>query len=312
MKYSVEYKSVLVLLSTYNGEKYLVDLLESLFVQKGVDVFILVRDDGSLDSTLKILNDYSSKLINMTVLAEDNIGCALSFNRLMIYALTMTRKFEYYAFCDQDDVWDDDKLSCALNNLEKNSGKSLRLYTSAYRVVDENLNFQYTRNLTYWHSLGEALIRINTLGCTQVFSKGLLEEAIKISGIQESNSKGMPNHDGWMYLTAITLNAHIYHDSVPHINYRQHDSNVVGAFSDGLVYRFKRILASKNIKSRISNILLNTFDNLDIESEELLALNSTYKNSVSTKLKLIFSKEMMTNSITVNLAYRMLIIFNRF
>ena len=312
MKYYNKYKSVLVLLSTYNGEKYLSEQLESLFRQQGVNLFILVRDDGSSDSTLKILNEYSSDYPNITILSEDNIGCALSFNRLMSYADTVMAKFDYYAFCDQDDVWDEDKLSRAVFNLEKYKEKSLRLYTSAYRVVDENLNFQYNQNFSYRHSLGEALMMINTMGCTQVFSKELLEQAIKISNIEESNSIDMPNHDGWMYLTAIALNSNIYHDSNPHINYRQHGNNVVGAFEASFKNRLKRILANKNIKSRISNILLYTFDNLDDEREQLLALNATYQTSLQKKIKLIFSKEMLTNSFTVNIAYRILLILNKF
>ena len=304
-------KSVLVLLSTYNGEKYLFEQLESLIKQQGVDLFILVRDDGSSDSTLEILNRYSSQFSYITVLAEDNIGCALSFNSLMLYAYTMMAKFDYYAFCDQDDVWDEDKLSCAVFNLEKFKEKALRLYTCAYRVVNENLNFQYNQNFSYRHSLGEALMMINTMGCTQVFSNELLEQAIKISKIEESNSIGMPNHDGWMYLTAIALNSKIYHDSNPHINYRQHANNVVGAFEASFKNRLKRILANKNIKSRISNILLRTFDNLDDGTEQLLTLNATYQTSLQNKIKLIFSKEMLTNSFTVNIAYRILLILNK-
>lgn len=312
MKYRSNDKSVLVLLSTYNGEKYLSEQLESLFRQQGVNLFILVRDDGSSDSTLKILNEYSSDHHNITILSEDNIGCALSFNRLMSYAYTVMAKFDYYAFCDQDDVWDEDKLFRAVVNLDKYEKKSLRLYTSAYRVVDENLNFQYNQNFSYRHSLGEALMMINTMGCTQVFSKELLEQAIKRSNIEESNSTDMPNHDGWMYLTAITLNSNIYHDSNPHINYRQHGNNVVGAFQASFKNRFKRILANKNIKSQISNILLYSFDNIDEEIEQLLALNATYQKSISKKLKLAFSKAMMTNSITVNISYRILLVLNWF
>lgn len=312
MKNNNQYKSVLVLLSTYNGEKYLIEQLESLVKQQNINLFILARDDGSSDSTVKLLNEYASKHNNITILAENNISCALSFNRLMSYALAMMPKFDYYAFCDQDDVWDEDKLFCAVDNLEKCKENPFRLYTSAYRVVDEKLNFQYNQVFTYRHTLGEALIMINTMGCTQVFTKYLLEQAVKRSHVDESNTIGMPNHDGWMYLTAITLNAYIYHDATPHLYYRQHGNNVVGAYKASFKNRFKRISANKNIKSHISKILLDTYEDIDARRKQFLTLNATYKNSIRTKLKLIFSKEMITDSITVNLAYRILIILNWF
>ena len=102
--------SVLVMLSTYNGEKFLAQQLDSLYKQKKVDVFILVRDDGSNDKTLEILNQYKDKYGKMIVLAQSNIGVAQSFFSLMYYAVTEMPKFDFYAFCDQDDVWFENKL----------------------------------------------------------------------------------------------------------------------------------------------------------------------------------------------------------
>lgn len=303
--------TVLVLLSTYNGEKYLDEQLKSLYRQKGVNLHILIRDDGSTDSTVKKIEEYESRYNNTTVLIEKNIGCSLSFKRLMNYAKTMLPVFNYYAFCDQDDVWDDDKLMCAVECLEKNKANLLRLYTSAYRVVDEKMNFQYIQQFKYKHTLGESLIMINKLGCTQVYSHDLMEQALKICHV-DSYSSGMPNHDGWLYLTAITLSSYIYHDDNPHINYRQHGNNVSGANQASFINRFKRTLKGKNIRSRIAKILIETYDDIEENKKQLLRLNITYSNSFRTKLKLLFLKEMSTNTLSINIAFRILILFNNY
>lgn len=220
--------------------------------------------------------------------------------------------FDYYAFCDQDDVWEEDKLQAAVSSLEIETLNPLKLYISSYTIVDENLKLKYIKRLNLKLTLGESLIMINTLGCTQVFSKKLLELALKRIKIEESNLNNMPNHDGWLYLVAIINNAYIFNDYIPHILYRQHSSNVIGINQGSFLNRFKRTLKGKNVKSDISKILLKTFENIDEETKDLLILNSIYKFSYKSKLKLIFSKKMTTNSISLNIAYRLLLLFNYF
>lgn len=305
-----EMKTVLVLLSTFNGEKYIEEQLNSLYRQKGIDLHILIRDDGSTDSTVKIINEFAIKYKNTKVLIENNIGCALSFNRLVEYAVTKIPAFDYYAFCDQDDVWDDDKLYCAVEHLECHTKNPLQLYTSSYRVVDDKLNFKYIQRFKYKHTLGESLITINTMGCTQVFTRALLEYSLKRIHIKGLNMIDMPNHDGWLYLTAIVNDAYVYYDEEPHIKYRQHRFNVVGAYQSSFINRLKRTVKGKNLRSNISKILFEAFDDINEHHQQLLYLNFTYMGSFRTKIKLFFSKEMMTNSILVNIAYRILILFN--
>lgn len=309
MRNNFEHKSVLVLLSTYNGELFLREQLDSLFNQKGISLQILVRDDGSTDNTEKILQEYLLLNKNLTVLMESNIGCTLSFKKLMGYALSMTQKFDYYAFSDQDDVWDGEKLLSAVECLERNENE-LKLYYSSYRVVDDNLVFKHINYFKHRHTLGEALIMINTMGCTMVFTSLLMEKTLMIEEIKNFKSSGFPNHDGWMYLTAMVFNTFICYDSIPRINYRQHTNNVVGAFAGSLMNRIKRILKNKNAKSQISNILLNTFETIDDNNKQLLILNAKYRDSAMTKLKLLFSKDMVTDSFKVNFAYRILLLLN--
>ena len=303
--------SVLVLLSTYNGEKFLSEQLDSLLNQINVNIHLLIRDDGSCDSTELILQKYSSKFSNVTIINGKNVGCKQSYCLLIDYAYNNLNSFDYYAFCDQDDVWEIDKLYIAVTKLNEISN-SKKLYTSSYYVVDEKLKKLYIKVIKYRHTVGEALMMINTLGCTQVYSEEIFRLSAKRIKVPKSNISKMPNHDGWLYLISIINNAEIIYDETPHILYRQHQNNVVGANKSSIQTRFFRILASRNIKSEIAKILLELDYEIDKKTKVLLSLNSNYKKSFKTKFKLLFSKDMITNSISVNIAYRLLILTNYF
>lgn len=94
--------SVCVLLSTYNGEKYLTPLLDSVVSQKGVALSVVARDDGSKDNTPSILSRYKEQGKITRLITDSNVGFARSFHRLCTEAVPS----DYYAFCDQDDIWD--------------------------------------------------------------------------------------------------------------------------------------------------------------------------------------------------------------
>ena len=101
---------VSVLMSTYNGEKYIREQIESILNQKKVKVHLLIRDDGSQDSTIEIVKEYANKYPNVSVYAGKNIGIGNSFMELLRNA----PEADYYAFADQDDVWLDGKLERAI------------------------------------------------------------------------------------------------------------------------------------------------------------------------------------------------------
>lgn len=93
--------SVLILMSTYNGEKYLNTQLESLLKQEGVETHLLVRDDGSHDATLDILKAWKEKYQAwIDIIEGDNVGFALSFTYLLQVAAAQYPEVGYFAFCD--------------------------------------------------------------------------------------------------------------------------------------------------------------------------------------------------------------------
>ena len=104
--------TVLVLMSTYNGEAYLTEQVESILKQADVNVKLLVRDDGSTDNTLRILNKYATEE-KLDYITGKNINWMHSFWTLV----NMAHGADYYAFADQDDIWFPDKLARAVSVL---------------------------------------------------------------------------------------------------------------------------------------------------------------------------------------------------
>src|SRR3989337_2643867 len=156
---------VQILLSTYNGTKYLKPLMESLLAQDYPHVEILVRDDGSNDSTLDLLQEYAATHTNIKVVTSVNLGFARSFFKLLEISSSTA---DYIAFCDQDDVWLQDKVSRAVKFLRSYQPWTPALYFSRLRVVDENLKpLGYTNLPRKKLSFRNALAKCpQGLGCT--------------------------------------------------------------------------------------------------------------------------------------------------
>ena len=286
--------TVLVLISTYNGGKYLRELLDSLISQKNVAVSIFVRDDGSSDNTVDILEEYSSR-IDLNYYVGSNLGYAFSFWELLNKA---SLQYDYYAFCDQDDVWFDDKLSRAIELISKFTGPAL--YTSDvvavdnhYKVLNPSL-FKVHGTLSFYDSLKKSIVP----GCTFVFNKCLLEKAIVFDGYMES-------HDWALYSICAAFGS-IVCDTEPHIFYRIHNENAIGkktaleSFFSKIRSFFKK---SKHTRSRFAISFLTSYrEVLSDNYRDYLELYSNYKKK---RFQLAFNKN------TKGFFYRLMIIFGR-
>ena len=162
---------VQILLSTYNGEKFLEEQLESILNQKGDFLLkILVRDDGSRDGTLEILEKYSKK-IEMQIIRGENIGVNNSLRELF---MNCDIDCDYFAISDQDDVWLENKLQTAIESLSKNENK-LKMFASRSLVTDINMNVvgktqDPGNRLSYYN----AMVQNVCPGHTQVFNKNVI------------------------------------------------------------------------------------------------------------------------------------------
>lgn len=298
-------KTVQVLLSTYNGEKYLREQLDSLMKQEGINIKISVRDDGSTDSTIAILEEYrkDGKLIYY---AEKNIGYEKSFLTIALYS---SGKADYYAFCDQDDVWEPQKMITAIKKLEEIKSEKCKLYFSDLIVTDENLNKigykDYSKiNIT----LGCAMARFNISGCTMVFNNLLLQLAVKNTFFERKIG-----HDAWIYMLCLSVGGVIVFDSNSYIMYRQHGNNVTGV-QQGVIKRLCRELkvftTKKNYMSRSAEIIYRDYFNLITkENVALLSEISTYKNSFIKTIRLLFNKDLKFGVFVVDVLIKLQILF---
>lgn len=211
---------VQVLLSTYNGEKFLKELLDSVLAQDYPNIHIFIRDDGSSDGTSDILYSYND-LPNIKIISRENIGAIKSFFELLKMVDNDT---DYIAFCDQDDVWRKEKISRAVFDLEKKvPGQIPGMYFSRYAIVDEKLRILgYSQVPKRAPSFENALVQNIATGCTVVINKQARLRIIK------KYPREVRMHDWWIYQVVSALGIVIY-DPVPSVLYRQHSSNIVGA-----------------------------------------------------------------------------------
>lgn len=286
-------ETVLVLMSTYNGEKYITEQLDSILNQENVLVDILIRDDGSNDRTIAILDEYRKKYSNIDYYKGQNLGSAKSFLDLIVSSST----YKYYALCDQDDVWDKDKLICAVKSLETMDNNLPLLYYSNLRVVDSNLNL-----LMLAHKVPKiqknkysAFVEYMVTGCTVVFNLRTKEYVLK------KLPQYCSMHDAWIYLIC-RIFGDVYYDFVPHISYRQHDNNVVGVQNPYSIYTYInkiRRLCDRSLQPRYKDAI-NFYecfsDVMSFKDKEKVEKIIQYKKSFSSKLRLLMDKDLCAAS----------------
>jgi glycosyltransferase involved in cell wall biosynthesis len=231
--------SLAILLSTYNGGLYLKDLLDSLYSQVYQDFDIFVRDDGSLDNTRDILGQISCTHGRVYISCGENLGVVESFFNLLCSA---PDSYDYYAFCDQDDIWQNNKLSSAIDQIEANDPGIPLLYFSRVEFVDAKLSHLGYSDIPQEVSFEHTLVENLAPGCTMVINRSARK--LIFSNLPEFALM----HDWWVLLV-ISAFGKVMYDSEPKILYRQHSSNVVGGTTD----RFKTNL--KKIRPFIKSVL---------------------------------------------------------
>ena len=298
--------TVCVLLSTYNGEMYLREQLDSLLAQEGVDLTVLVRDDGSSDRTMDILADYAGRYPNIRFFRGENCGPARSFFTLIEEAPGA----EYYAFCDQDDVWDRDKLKTAVGMLDKEDPSTPNMYHSNLRIVDRNLKFYRLSHSKPYHQKTKysVLTEDCATGCTIVFNR-TAEELIR-----HHIPAYFSMHDSWVYLVCRFFGTAVY-DFDAHIDYRQHAANAIGTYlgkksKDIYLERFHRLF-NRELQPRYHNAcsFYEEFgDRLSREDARKVLKIVHYKDSVFHTLSLFLDPQIHSSDWNRELRYRMLIL----
>ena len=298
--------SVCVLLSTYNGEAFLREQLDSLFAQEDVELTILARDDGSSDGTTAILAAYAEQHPNLRFFCGSNCGPARSFFTLMEKA----PEADYYAFCDQDDVWDPDKLKIAVGMLAKADPAAPNVYHYNLRIVDRALHFYrlsharpYAQKTKY-----SVLTEDCATGCTIVFNR-TAEELLR-----HHIPAYFSMHDSWVYLVCRFFGTAIY-DFDAHISYRQHGDNAIGTYlgrktKDIYLERFHRLF-NRELQPRYNNArsFYEEFGFMLNEKDRKKVLKLVrYKDSLPRRLSLLFDTEIHASDLSREIRYRGLIL----
>lgn len=139
---------VIIILSTYNGAKYLEEQMESLLKQT-YPVRIYIHDDGSSDETMDIIRRYDGYQHNGTsVVICENSGINLRYPLCFLDTLLKSEKADYYAFCDQDDFWFPEKTETGVHCLENRDQSKPLLFYSAVNYCDEDLNIKRQSHFT--------------------------------------------------------------------------------------------------------------------------------------------------------------------
>jgi rhamnosyltransferase len=297
---------VLILLSTYNGDRFLREQLESILSQT-YKVDILVRDDSSSDSTVNILSGYEVKH-GIKWYQGKNLGPQNSFLNLVINA---SLKYDYFAFADQDDIWDRDKIKNAIENLNNYNSNIPLLYCSSLNVVDSKMNHMFVRNFDIEGITSDLMQSFYyqswPQGCTMVFNNSLA------SYLKLYQPKKFVSHDGWTHKLCLALAGSVVFDIRPQIFYRIHTNNVAGIKRAPLRKRIQRNIKKQCLFSETAKeILIGYEKELSSDAKKSLFLVSYYKNSFENKRHILFRKYNHKYGVIHVLKFWLKVIFNRY
>lgn len=297
--------TISVLMSTYNGGRYLRQQIDSILQQEGVEVHLLVRDDGSTDNTLDILKSYAQKG-QLKLYQGENLKSARSFLRL----LKDSEKCDYYAFADQDDYWEVEKLRVAVERLQDYKEDTYALYLAQPQAADPNLNPLPTTQFKPLNTFGESLVYRFAMGCTMVLNNKLREVIISY----EQQYPCM--HDVWIYTIAHAIGSKVIWDNQPHTLNRQHGNNVVG-LGEGICKkwsaRLKRLCNKEEERYHQNSEIREAFRHLmPLENKDTIDTFVQAKHSLSDRFKLILSPKYHCSNSTTYTLFLLSAILNRF
>lgn len=297
---------VIICMSTYNGEKYVTEQIESLLNQTYSNIEIYVRDDGSKDNTIKILEEYE-KQNKIHFIKGKNVGVVNSFNECLKEAYDNA---DYFAYCDQDDRWHENKIEKAVSKLKIEKQELPLLYFSEFNYCDENLNFVNKSNINKkGASFENSIVECISFGIVEVFNKKLAEKILK------SGTDNICFHDWWAYIIAAGLGKVVY-DNEATVEYRRTGSNVSPSGKAGIqlqIYRIKKFIFGKyfkNIREQINKYKNLFYEELKQENKKIIDLFSLKYSFIKSIQKLFYTK-MFRQNIVDEIMCRVLFLFGR-
>lgn len=299
--------SVNILLATYNGSKYIREQLDSLLAQTYPNITIYIRDDGSKDNTVSIVQDYmaqntSSKKIILLENGGINLGCPASFYQI----LKECAPADYYAFCDQDDIWYPDKIKWAVEKLEKESQRNKPcVYFSAYEYYTDTGEFLRHSPVQKEHTeLTDVLYYTPASGFVLVFNETARQELI----LQVNPGKEL--HDRWILRGAACFGTVIYdtRSSATHIRHSDavtaedsSDSNLIRSFLKNEIGGTAMTDSKEYLKH-----FQETFQDRLSESDKKTLTLFTAPNTLTRQIKKLFYPKRLRSRLAGEAAIRIL------
>jgi len=301
--------NVAILLSTYNGKKFIHEFLESLCEQQYKNFTLLVRDDGSSDDTVCIIENFLDRL-NIRIWKQENVGVAASFLSLLDMA---GGDFDIYMFADQDDWWNGNKVLRCVKYFTGCKQELPVMYCARLEIVNKDLKSIKLSNIPRKIHKYNALVENIATGCTI----GLNARARGI--VLSSRPSHVLMHDWWMYLVS-SFFGYIFYDSEPVLLYRQHGGNTIGtAISWASEYRNRlRRFFVRNKKIGIFRVsdqaseFLNCYgSSLDSKDREIVEL-LTGKRSFLRRIRLSISPYFFRQRAVDSMILRILFLLGRY
>ncbi len=216
-------EKVAILLCTWNGARFLDEQLDSIEKQLHTNWVVWASDDGSKDSTLAILEDRQSNWgeDRLKILKGLAKGFIANFLSLLVNPAIVA---DYYAFADQDDIWEADKLGRALNTLSQVPKTLPSLYCSRTQLIDERgreigLSPLYRKKPSFANALVQNIGGGNTMVMNRL-ARDLMRSVGEID---------VACHDWWTYTLIAGAGGSVFYDPHPSLRYRQHGSNLIGS-----------------------------------------------------------------------------------
>lgn len=259
-------KKVILITSTYNGAPYLPALLDSIAAQTYTNLELYVRDDGSSDRSVEILRQYQASfpagksiiLLNERDNDWGNKGAHQSYR----YLIQNLGNADYYLFCDQDDVWEPDKVERAVAHMEQYPADIPVLYIHNYYVCDQELHVEHTLPkrpcVTPQQMADISLARVimtgtwGGVGMAQGFNHTLRHYTFNLGEITPFVAV-----DCWISWVAAGMNGALIYDDKPLAYYRRHPGTFSSGDANGLL-RYKDWI--KHMNRHCTNIVNGIHD----------------------------------------------------
>lgn len=252
---SITHNMVAVCMATYNGSTYIREQIDSILAQTYDNWHLYIRDDGSSDETVSILDEYATRYADkITVLkgiSSKRSGSQYNFATILAW-VTEHVDPDYYMFSDQDDFWLPNKVSSSLTELQRMESEcdGPVLVHTDLRVVDQDLHelgpsfFAYRALNPDARDLQHLLVQNNITGCTMIWNRSL-------NNLVELSDEHVAMHDWWIALAACCF-GRIGCVKEPTILYRQHGDNVVGATKVNTAsFIIKRLMGNSHVRETL-------------------------------------------------------------